>query len=106
TIEGKRIYKKNETSTRKKKLLHGKYPQHRLRGTLAAHDHTNVGVRSKAAATSSQSPSRCKGMSGVPLTSDITGGPFGATRTLSPSAGTFTTPMEQRGGSAHIVYGP
>jgi hypothetical protein len=34
---------------------------------------------------------------------DITGGPSGAMRTLSPSAGTFTTPMEQRGGSPHCV---
>ena len=42
-------------------------------------------------------------MSGVPLTSDITGYPLGAVRTLSPSAGTFTTPVEQRGGSALIV---
>lgn len=44
-------------------------------------------------------------MRGTPFTSDITGGPLGVTRTLSPSACTFTMPMEQRGGSAHCVYG-
>src|SRR5262245_40257560 len=69
----------------------------------AFHDHAHVGVRSHAGATSNQSPCFCKGMSGVPLTSDITGYPLGAVRTFSPSAGTLTTPVEQRGGSPHIV---
>src|SRR5262245_137550 len=82
------------------------YTQHLLSGTPAFHDHAHVGVRSHAGATSNQSPCFCKGMSGVPLTSDITGGPLGTMRTLSPSACTFTTPMKQRGGSPHIVYGP
>src|SRR5262245_39197307 len=77
----------------------------RFSGTPAVHDHANVGVRSHAAATSNQSPSFCKGIRGTPFTSDITAGPLGATRTLSPSAGTFTTPVEQRGGSAQLVYG-
>jgi hypothetical protein len=76
-----------------------KYTQHLLSGTPAFHDHAQVGVRSHAGATSNQSPCLCKGMSGVPLTNDITGGPLGVTRTLSPSAGTFTTPMEQSPGA-------
>src|SRR5215471_16920289 len=59
-----------------------KYTQHLLSGTPAFHDHAHVGVRSHAGATSNQSPCFCKGMSGVPLTRDITGGPFGATRTI------------------------
>src|SRR5215471_8985639 len=60
-----------------------KYTQHLLSGTPAFHDHAHVGVTSHAGATSNQSPCFCKGMSGVPLTSDITGGPLGTTRTLS-----------------------
>src|SRR5499426_3610542 len=68
-----------------------KYTQHLLSGTPAFHDHAHVGVRSHAGATSNQSPCFCKGMSGVPLTSDITGYPLGAVRTLSPAASTFTT---------------
>src|SRR5262249_21491175 len=62
-------------------ILLQKYTQHLLSGTPAFHDHAHVGVRSHAGATSNQSPCRCKGMSGVPLTSDIIGGPSGATRT-------------------------
>src|SRR5262249_16083810 len=55
-----------------------KYTQHLLSGTPAFHDHAHVGVRSHAGATSNQSPCFCKAMSGVPLTSDITGYPLGA----------------------------
>jgi hypothetical protein len=61
------------------------------------------GICVSGRATSSQSPSRPSGMRGTPFTSDITGGPLGTVRTLSPSACTFTIPMEQRGGSAHCV---
>src|SRR6516225_7824019 len=80
-----------------------KYTQHLLSGTPAFHDHAHVGVRSHAGATSNQSPSFCKGMRGVPLTSDITGGPLGSTRTFSSSACAFTTPIELCGGFARCA---
>src|SRR6516162_6724734 len=76
--------KKCETIYKRSKNFHGKYTQHRLRGTPAVHDHANVGVRSQPAATSNQSPCLSRGISGTPFTNDITGGPLGGYANVEP----------------------